>query len=119
MAEATTGLKRARGGSRPGSGRKKKDSSADIPETHAHKLARKAAAAQHRRDLGSQLLSAVEFGNVEVVCELLDDGADVNYSATRGGSTALSEAAHYCNPGVIAVLVSRGAQVSFSYDCHA
>jgi hypothetical protein len=30
MAEATTGLKRARGGSRPGSGRKKKVSSADI-----------------------------------------------------------------------------------------
>jgi hypothetical protein len=56
--------------------------------TIAHRIAWASRAAV-AHDLGRQLLSAAEDGDVEVVCELLDDGANVNYSATRGGTTVL------------------------------
>lgn len=115
---SATGSKRCRGGARPGAGRKKKQDSSTLDASEgtraltAIKPEQINAFSNKRALLGAQLLEAAENGEDEVVRELLDDGADVNFALERGGNTVLSIACHCCNSSTVELLVENGADVN-------
>ncbi|HFD92838.1 MAG TPA: hypothetical protein ENJ22_06070 [Gammaproteobacteria bacterium] len=57
------------------------------------------------------LLKAIKMDDVAKVRELLDTAADSNYRETLTGVTPLLMASYYGNPGVVNMLVEKGADI--------
>ena len=82
------------------------------PKPKLLKTAAKISADAAFHVLGKQLLAAACYGDLEVVIELIGDGADVNYAPERGALTVLSMAAAKCRLPVVEALISRGANIN-------
>ncbi len=57
------------------------------------------------------LLKAVKIDDVAKVRELLDTAADPNYRETLTGVTPLLMASYYGNPGIVRMLIEKGADI--------
>ena len=69
-----------------------------------------------RGRMEQELVAASEDGDVQLVNELIADGADVNYVNAGDGSTALMVSAEVGHTQVVAVLLAANADANLSGD---
>jgi len=72
-----------------------------------------------RATIGQAMHNAADTAHTEMVRRLLDAGADPNTVGSRGGTSALMEAASRANLATVALLLERGAEVNFKTDAAA
>jgi len=65
----------------------------------------------HAGELDERLMNAADFGQVEVVRDLIEKGANVNWKK-QAGETALMKAAHGGHADVVRILIEKGADVN-------
>ena len=61
-------------------------------------------------DRGRQLVAAAKEGNLDILLQLLDQGADVNKQVNN--TTALIAAAEKGHQGVVSLLLDQGADIN-------